>query len=282
MSQQDHGQLREAQAQGQRADLEQDHNRPTLLQTQSGYDVYAHFGNDAANTASNNSNGSGQVAPAAIVQQQQAQAGSGSTDTTAFTAQEPSVPIPGTEHGRRDVPEVAQDKPMYPQQGDVSVPQQQQPQFRTSAIPVQSSRSDVTAASSSRQPHVPGLDAERTTESKSQPADGRVPGLAVNNSSSENQSKALPTTPGINNQSSAAQNGSNPYPDLVLVFKLPAPDAPADEWRDAEREYTSLKSKLKEVGLVSIAKPGGKGRNERLLLVKAVQSAVRAEAQQER
>lgn len=179
---------------------------------------------------------------------------------------------------------------MYPQQGDVSTPQQrQQQQVRTSAIPVQSGRSDVT---SSRPPHVPGLDAEKTRETRSQPADGRVPGLAVNSSSNDEQSKPLPSTPAkspssssnsnSNNQSSAAQNGNNPYPDLVLVFKLPTPDAPADEWRDAEREYTKLKSKLKDVGLVSIAKPGGKGRNERLLLVKAVQSAVRAEAQQER
>lgn len=74
----------------------------------------------------------------------------------------------------------------------------------------------------------------------------------------------------------------DPKPDLVLVFELPKPDASQQEWRSAQEEYDQLKRILARTGFKMVAMPGGKDKDERLLLLKATTTLVTAEAQAEK
>lgn len=74
----------------------------------------------------------------------------------------------------------------------------------------------------------------------------------------------------------------NPPIDLVLVFSLPEKEAASEEWSAAEREYGNLKQILQKAGFRVTARAGAKGKNERLLLIRAVESVARAEAQEEK
>lgn len=76
--------------------------------------------------------------------------------------------------------------------------------------------------------------------------------------------------------------GKDPKPDMVLVFNLPKRDADPQEWREADQEYDRLKRTLSEAGFRTAATPGRRGQDERLVLVRAGESLVRAEAQSEK
>jgi len=260
--------------------------RPRVASTQSGYDPYKFFGGEA---------------PAAITQQQE-QPVQPAAPIVQTAPPAPVVQAPLEEldaNNRKSVDDVALDKDMYPRT---------QTAPKTAPLPP----SAVTAVEKPLPPsHDVDRNAVRQTEGpidglqvhkdrNAKPATGQkvdpkgVPGLAVNEgrSSQPSQSHDAPQRtekqqPSAqisksSNEDSQGDAGRYPNPDLVLIFRLPKPDAPREEWQDAEQEYNKLKRSMKQAGLLAIAKPGAKGRNERLILVRAVQSVVRAEAQNEK
>jgi hypothetical protein len=83
-------------------------------------------------------------------------------------------------------------------------------------------------------------------------------------------------------QAGKAGAGRDPKADFIVVFSLPSRDASSAEWNSAEQEYVRLKNALSGAGFQTAARPGGKDRNERLMMVKAKDHIVRAEAQTEK
>lgn len=73
-----------------------------------------------------------------------------------------------------------------------------------------------------------------------------------------------------------------PNPDLVLLFNTPSADASQEEWTAAQAELARLVKNLHGAGLLTSLASGPDGAQQRILFIKAVQSAVRAEAQKER
>ena len=75
----------------------------------------------------------------------------------------------------------------------------------------------------------------------------------------------------------------DPQADFVIVFNLPQADAEQSAWQAAEVQYKDLKSRLSENGLSCIGVAGAKGKNVRLILVKAAsERLLHAQAQQEK
>ena len=189
--------------------------------------------------------------------QQQQQQNEPAQPAPIRVAQEPQALIPGLDAKKQDIDAVALDRDMFPQQG--STPRKSAPLPPPPAEAVE--KPLPPPATHDVGPPKKQADAPKRTEAQQHPADD------LKQSRSENQNDDA---------------GRYPNPDLVLIFSLPKPDAPREEWQAAEQEYTRLKKSLKQAGLLAIAKPGARGKNERLILVRAVQSVVRAEAQNEK
>lgn len=89
----------------------------------------------------------------------------------------------------------------------------------------------------------------------------------------------------LGNQSSEVNSFSEdqpPNPDLVLLFNAPKADACSSETTAAQREHARLITELHKAGLLTSTAPGAEGSGQRIIFIKGVQSAVRAEAQKER
>ena len=150
-------------------------------------------------------------------------------------------------HTNVRLPPDLQEKTMYPQQTPP----------RTSSLPYSAPRSDG---------QVSNADA----------VEKQVYGTTSNSS----DNKVIESSPSV--QKNAQGAGIDPKADFVLVFSLPKAEAPSEEWQAAEQEYSRLVRILKDAKFRTAARPGGKNRNERLILVKAVPSLVRAQAQSEK
>lgn len=216
-----------------------------------------------------------------MLQQQQQQPSQPAQPVIAQPPQEAIAEL-ARDHKHASVDEVALERDMYPK---TAVP-------ASSTPPSPPPKDDVEPARSTDGP-VDGLQINHDPNAR--PQDGRVvdskrvPGLAVNEPTQSKPKKQEPEMrteaqqhPAEDLRHSQDAVGNYPNPDLVLVFSLPKPDASREEWQAAEQEYNKLKKALQQAGLLSIARPGAKGRNERLILVRAVQSVVRAEAQREK
>jgi hypothetical protein len=79
-----------------------------------------------------------------------------------------------------------------------------------------------------------------------------------------------------------AQGTERPNADLVLLFNTPKSDAPQVEQDEANKEFSNLLQRLHSAGLLTSSTAGAEGSTQRLVFIKAVQSAVRSEAQSER
>lgn len=169
----------------------------------------------------------------------------------ASTFNQPGVNPEQTEILHRDVklPSDLSQKVMYPQQTPP----------RTSSLPFPGSRSSVDAKVKS-----------------ADDLDKQVYG-STTHSTNNTINEASPSV-----QNDLEEAGQDPKPDFVLVFSLPVLNASSREWQEAEKEYTRLIEILRGAKFHTAARPGGKDRNERLILIKAVQSLVRGQAQAEK
>jgi len=166
----------------------------------------------------------------------------------------PALDIPQEAILERDVKHIPkpEDKAMYPLQGQETA--------RSTAIPTSSS------AGPTRQT---GFNSATATEKQ-------VYGTTVNS----RDNKVDENSPSV--QSGKAEAGRDPKADFILVFSLPSREASSQEWSSAEQEYGHLKNVLSGAGFQVAARPGGKDRNERLMIIKAKINIIRAEAQSEK
>lgn len=102
---------------------------------------------------------------------------------------------------------------------------------------------------------------------------------------SQKQSATLKDTSSSKHESTsvnAFDNSQPPNPDLVLLFNTPKADASSQERTAAQTEYARLIKELNDTGLLTSTAPAAEGSQQRIIFIKGVQSAVRAEAQKER
>lgn len=114
-----------------------------------------------------------------------------------------------------------------------------------------------------------------------------LPEGQLRNRNVETETKALPKVPekqdvDRSSTTSSIDDSQPPNPDLVLLFNTPKPDAPAQETTAAQKEFARLLKCLNEAGLLTSSAPATEGTHQRLVFIKGVQSAIRAEAQKER
>lgn len=114
-------------------------------------------------------------------------------------------------------------------------------------------------------------------------------GQLRNRNSSTYSDKSLQPPPLPEKESPARGDGSDavdssepPNPDLIVLFNTPKPEASVEEQNAAQAEYSRLVTALNKAGLLTSSSPAAEGTHQRLIFVKAVQSAIRAEAQKER
>lgn len=146
-------------------------------------------------------------------------------------------------------------------------------------------KSEVPARSSSLQ------NSEASSQSSEQAAVRTsaipLPEGQLRNRNVGTETKALPEVPekqdvDRSSTTSSIDDSQPPNPDLVLLFNTPKPDAPAQETTAAQKEFARLLKSLNEAGLLTSSAPATEGTNQRLVFIKGVQSAIRAEAQKER